>query len=137
MYVAFEDRVVDSNEYKELIEKNSEFKVIKDMTKGSKREDIVAFNVSVSVDILNQILSEDYNLEEADEDDLFEEYLTLAEEIATDIEEFLDQDVMLDVRSYKWDESDNDIKLVMAIAHTDLGENKLRDVMKRLLKQCE
>lgn len=137
MYVVFEERVVDSNEYKDLIEKNSEFKIIKDMSKGSKREDIVAFNISVSIDILNEILSEDYNLEEAEEDDLFEEYLTLAEEIATDIEEYLDNDVMLDIRAYKWDESDNDIKLVMAIAHMSLGENKLRDVMKRLLKQCE
>ena len=137
MYVAFENRVVDSNDFKKIIEENSEFKILKDMSKGSKREDIVAFNMSIGVDILNDILSDDYNIEEANEDDLFEEYLTLAEEIATDIEEFLPHDVMLDVRSYKWDESDNDIKLVLAICHMDLGENKLRDVMKRLLKQCE
>lgn len=137
MYVAFENRVVDSNDFKKIIEENSEFKILKDMSKGSKREDIVAFNMSIGVDILNDILSDDYNIEEANEDDLFEEYLTLAEEIATDIEEFLPHDVMLDVRAYKWDESDNDIKLVLAICHMDLGENKLRDVMKRLLKQCE
>ena len=137
MYIAFVNRVVDSNDFKKLIEEKTEFKVVKDMSKGSKREDIVAFNLSVSISILNEILSDDFSAEELNSDDLFEEYLTLAEELGTDIEEFMDEDAIFDVRAYKWDESDNDIKLVIAIAHEELGEQKLRDVMKRLLTQVE
>ena len=38
MYVAFGNRVVDSLDFKKLIEENSNFKVLKDMSKGSKRE---------------------------------------------------------------------------------------------------
>jgi hypothetical protein len=89
MYIAFGNEIMDSEEMKEKIEKNTEFKVIKDMSKGSKREDILAFNLSVEVNILNEIMEDEYNLDELTEDDLFEEYLTLAEEIATDIEEHI------------------------------------------------
>ena len=39
MYIAFVNRVLDTEELKEKIEKNSEFKVLKDMSKGTKRED--------------------------------------------------------------------------------------------------
>ena len=56
MYIAFGNRVVDSMDMKKLIEDNTEFKVIKDMSKGSKREDIVAFNLSMNIDLLNEEL---------------------------------------------------------------------------------
>ena len=59
MYIAFGNRVLDSKDIKNIIEENTEFKVIKDMSKGSKREDIVAFNLSVSIDILNEEMSEE------------------------------------------------------------------------------
>lgn len=138
MYITFDDKIIDSKEIKEIIEKNSEFKVIKDMSKGSKREYILAFNLSVDINILNELMvEEEINLNELTEDELFEEYLTLAEEIATDIEEYLPEGSILDIRSYKWDVSDNDIKVVMAVAHEDIGESKLRDVMKKLITQVE
>lgn len=141
MYIAFGNQIIDSKEIKEIIEKNTEFKIVKDMSKGSKREDILAFNLSISIDILKDMMEEDYeedyNVDENSDDDLFEEYLTLAEDLATDIEEYIPEEAILDIRAYKLDESDNDIKLVSVIAHEELGELKLRDVMKRLLTQAE
>ncbi|MBC2578727.1 hypothetical protein [Clostridium sp. DJ247] len=137
MYIVFGNTIVDSKEMKETIENNSEFKVVKDMSKGSKREDILAFNLSVDINTLNDLMEEEYNVNELTEDELFEEYLTLSEEFATDIEEYIPEEAILDIRAYKWDQSDNDIKLVMAIAHKDVGEPKLRDVMKRLITQVE
>lgn len=137
MYVAFGNQIVDSKDIKEIIETNSEFKVVKDMSKGSKREDILAFNLSVDVNILKSIMEEEYNETELTEDDLFEEYLTLAEDIATDMEEYIPAGAILDIRAYKWDQSDNDIKLIIAIAHEELGEAKLRDIMRRLITQVE
>jgi hypothetical protein len=137
MYVAFGNKIVDSKELKEIIETNTEFKVVKDMSKGSKREDILAFNLSVDTNTLNNIMEEDYNENELTDDDLFEEYLTSAEEIATDIEEYIPAGAILDIRAYKWDQSNNDIKLIIAIAHETVGELKLRDIMKRLITQAE
>lgn len=137
MYTVFGNKIVDSKDMKETIEKNSEFKVIKDMSKGSKRDDILAYNLSVDIDTLNEIMEDDYNIEELTEDELFGEYLSLAEEIATDLEEYIPEEGILDVRAYKWDQSDNDIKLVIALAHEEIGDVKLRDIMKRLITQVE
>lgn len=142
MYVVFGSNVVDSKEMKELIEESSEFKVVKDMSKGSKREDILAYNLSIAIDTLKENLEDEDDISEfADgevtEDDLFEEYLNLAEELATELEDIVPEGGILDVRAYKWDKSDNDIKLVAAIAHENLGESKLGNVMKVLLRQVE
>lgn len=142
MYIVFGNEVMDSKEMKERIEANSDFKVVKDMSKGSKREDVLAFNLSVSIDVLNEIMEEDEELSEEEkqeltEDDLFDEYLSLAEEMATELDEVIPDEALLDIRAYKWDTSDNDIKLVVAIAHEELGEAKLSNVMKTLLKQIE
>lgn len=137
MYIALGNTVIDSKEMKETIEKKTDFKVLKDMSKGTKREDVVAFNLGVNIEILNEIIEEEYSDEKLGEDELFEEYLSLAEEMAIDIEEFFPEDIVLDAKAYKWDQSDNNIKLVIVIANEELGDLKLRDLMKRLLTQVE
>ena len=123
MYIAFGNRVVDSMDMKKLIEDNTEY--------------IVAFNLSMSIDLLNEELSEEFNLSEVDEDTLFEEYMALTEEIAVEIEEFLDDDAIMEFAAYKMDPSDNDIKAVIVIAQEELGMPKVKDVMRRLLTQVE
>ena len=137
MYLAFGRKVLDSEELKKKIEDNSEFKVLKDMSKGTKREDTVAYNLSIKIEVLRGIMEDDYNLDEIEEEELFDEYLTLSEELATDLEEFFDDESLMDIKAYKWDESDNDIKLVIAATHQSTGEGKLKDVMRRLLTQVE
>ena len=135
MYIAFGNRVLDSKDFKEIIESNSEFKVIKDMSKGSKREDIIAFNLSVDINILKEILKDDF--EDINSEEAMEEIWSLADELGTDLEEVMPEDSYFDIRAYKLDESTNNINLIMAICHETLGERKLKDVMKRLLTQVE
>lgn len=137
MYIAFGRRVVDTEEIKEKIQENTEFKVLKDMSKGTKREDTFAYNLSISIDILNEIISDDYNIDDLSEDDLFDEYMSLAEELATDMEDLLPEESIIDVKAYKWDLSDNDIRVVIAGVNEDTGEGKLKDVMRRLITQLE
>jgi hypothetical protein len=137
MYTVFGNRVIDSKEMKALIEANSNFKVIKDMSRGSKREDILAFNLSVDISILKELMEEEDDISGLTEDELFDEYLALAEGLASEIEGILPEEAILDIRAYKWDKSDEDIKSVIAIAHEEVGERKLMDVMKGLLKQVE
>ena len=121
MYIAFGNRVLDSNDIKNIIEENTEFKVIKDM---SKREDIVAFNLSVSIDMLNEEISESININEEDEDSLFEEYMATTEELGFELEEYLPEDSIMDFKAYKWEPSDNDIKAVFVMANEELGNIK-------------
>jgi hypothetical protein len=137
MYVAFGRKVVDTEEVKNEIENNTEFKIIKDMSKGTKREDTIAFNLSIDIDTLNGIIEDDYSIEGLNEDELFEEYISLSEELATDMEDILPEEAIMDLKAYKWDPSDNDIKLIISVTHEDTGEGKLKDVMRRLLTQLE
>ncbi|MGL5085719.1 MAG: hypothetical protein ACRC68_08405 [Clostridium sp.] len=135
MYVAFGNKIVDSTEIKDKIEANTEMKIIKDMSKGSKRDDIIAYNISIDLDILNAEIKDTCNLDDLSEDELFEEYVAIAEEVAIEIEEYLPEEAIIEIRTYKWEPSDNDVKMVVAIAHDELGEVKLRDIIKRLLTQ--
>lgn len=137
MYIAFGNRVLDSNDIKNIIEENTEFKVVKDMSKGSKREDIVAFNLSVSIDTLNEEIEESVDINELDEDALFDEYMASTEELGFELEEYLSENSIIDFKAYKWEPSDNDIKAVLVMANEELGYNKLKDVMRRLLTQVE
>ena len=137
MYIAFGRKVVDTDEMKNEIEKNSEFKVLKDMSKGTKREDTFAYNLSISIDILNEIISDDYDIKDLSEDELFDEYMSLSEELATDMEELLPADSIIDVKAYKWDLSDNDIRVIIEGVNEEVGEGKLKDVMRRLITQLE
>jgi hypothetical protein len=107
------------------------------MSKGTKRDDIMAYNLSIDIKVLNMIIEQECNLDEVEEDELFEEYLSLAEEISTELEDFLPEESILDIKAYKWDQSENVIKLIIAIAHEELKESKLRDIMKRLTTQVE
>ncbi|WP_419742318.1 hypothetical protein [Paraclostridium dentum] len=137
MYILFGNEIVDSEEIKSLIENESPFRVDKDLSKGSKREDIIAFQISVDIEELNEIIKEEYELSEMETEDLFDEYMTLADEIGVDLEELMPEGAILNVRSYKWDNSEDRIKAVVAITHEEVGEMKLRDITKRLLSQVD
>ncbi|MFR5267266.1 hypothetical protein [Clostridium sp.] len=138
MYVNFITKVVDTDEIKELIENETEFRVLNDLSNASKREDMVAYKLGISINFIRSILEEDYDLNEYSEDELFDEYLSTAEEIGTDmIEEKMPEEARVDIRAYTIDEVDNIIKLVMVMAHEELGEAKVIDVLRRLLKQID
>ncbi len=137
MYIVFGNEIIDSSEIKDIIEVNSNFTVEKDLTKGSKREDTLAYQISIDRNLLNEIIKENYELEDLEEEDLFDEYMTLSDELAMDLEEYMPEDVIVNARAYKWDNSDDTIKLVLAMAHLELGELKLSDITRRLLTQVD
>lgn len=137
MYIVLGNKIVDSEEIKGLIENNSDFRVDIDMSKGTKREDVVAFQLSIDIETINTYLMEDYDVNEMSQEELFDEYMTTADEAAMELEELMDEDTIVNARSYKWDQSANTIKVVICIAHEELGELKLSDVTKRLLSQVD
>ena len=107
------------------------------MCKGTKREDIVAFQLSIPVDILNKELANDYNLDDISEDDLFEEYINLSEEMAIELQEFMPKHALVNAISYKWDNSANVIKTVFDMTYIGIGQLKLNDVSRRLLNELD
>lgn len=137
MYIIFGEEIVDSEEIREIIEANSNFKVDRDMCKGTKREDVVAYQLSIKIDILNEELRQHYDLDEMSEDDLFEEYINMSEEMALELQNFMPKHSLVNSISYKWDNSENIIKTVFAMAYIGLGQLKLNDVSRRLLNELD
>ena len=137
MYVIFGTEIVDSEEIKDIIRENSDFKVENDMSKATKREDIVAYKLSISIDILKKYIEEDFDLDKIEEEELFTELMTIADEKAMELEDFMPQSSIVNARAYKWDNSDKTIKLIIAICNDEVGELKLSDVTKRLLSQID
>ena len=137
MYIVFGTKILDTKDIAKNIEDNTEFKVLKDMSKGTKREDVAAYNLSIPVEVLNEEIENDSNIEELDEDTLFEEYVAIAEEIAMEVEEYLPDESQVRFVTYKWDLSDNDIRGILVVGNDEIKENKLFDVLKRLLTQVE
>ena len=136
MYIVFGNKIMDTTEMKECIEGNTAFKVIKDMSKGTKREDVCAFNLSINVEVLKEEL-EGFDIEGLDEEALFDEYLAVAEESAMEIEEYLPEESKVRFVTYKWDLSDNDIKGIIVIGNEEISDVKMSDVLRRLLTQVE
>lgn len=137
MYIVFGDKIIDTDEIKNIITENTDFKVIKDMSKGTKREDMAAFNLSLSIDYLNELISETCNVSELSEDELFEEYLAIAEELGVDIEEYLPKYSKIKFKAYKWDLSENAINCIVAIGNMEVKGNKMLDIIRRLESQVE
>ena len=137
MYIIFGEEIVDSEEIKDLIEENSDFKVDRDMCKGTKREDVVAYQLSIDVSILNEEISKDYDLNEMNDEELFEEYINLSEEMALELQDNMPKHSLVNAISYKWDNSANVIKTVFTMAYIGLGQLKLNDVSRRLLNELD
>lgn len=137
LYIIFDETIIDSEEIKDLIQQKSDFKVEKDMCKATKREDVLAYLVTLDVDLIEKQIREEYDLQDMEMEDLFEEYMELAEEKALELEELMPMYSIMEAKAYKWDMSENKIKTIMAVAHTDLGVLKLSDVVKRLLSETD
>ena len=131
MYVVFGDEVLDSNEIIDLFDNESDFVVETDLTKSTKREDVIALKVRICVeDIYSDSKFDQYN------EELFEEYLDNAEEMITDFADInFDYKKRFVTSAYKWEELDNSIYLIVALSDISLPLLKLNDVLNRLLKQ--
>ncbi|WP_297521154.1 hypothetical protein [uncultured Clostridium sp.] len=136
MYVNFIREVVDTDELREKIETESSFKVVADLANATKREDFAAFELEISLKDVKAVLEEnEVDLDAMSEDDLFDTYLNAAEEIAEGLADIMPDYAFMDARAYTIYELENVVKLVVATCPERLGELKLNDVMKRLLKQ--
>ena len=131
MYVVFGDEVLDSNEVIALFNNESDFFVETDLTKSTKREDVIALKLKINIeDIYSDSKFDQYN------EEIFEEYLDNAEEIITDFVEInFDYKKRFVTSAYKWEELDNSIYLIVAFSDISLPLLKLNDVLNRLLKQ--
>jgi len=136
-YVVIGDRFVDSEDILKTILKGTEFKKVKDLTKGSKREDTLVFQIIQDVNQLKKELDTEESGIAIDDEELVEELMSLADEIAYNIEEFLPEEVVCYVYSYHYDEGLEEIRTIVVAASEEIGGLRLRDVAERILRSVD
>ncbi len=133
MYVIFRDDLINSDEIKDIINKETDFKVITDLTKATKREDVMSFKLSIPVKKIDA--DSEFNW---DDDDSVNEYFGKAELKTKNFLKFFPKYTIQSSMAYKWDEIENSIYLVVVIANIDITMKKLElDILKRMMKQVD
>ncbi|MGB5823352.1 MAG: hypothetical protein WBH44_04725 [Proteocatella sp.] len=132
MYKLLGNSVIDTDELKDSIEKNTKLTVREDLSSATKREDAVGFRLEI--DIRN--LGYDKNMKFEDEI-IIDELMKKSDEYAKSqlksvIDGFADY-LDFEVYSYSFDEVSSSSIVVLAIMNRDNAYRKLRDVIKRLL----
>jgi len=136
-YIVIGDNFVDSEEILKKIKENTQFKKAKDLTKGSKREDTLVFQIIQDVNELKKELDLEGQGISADEEELIEELMSLADETAYMVEEFIPEEAICYVYSYHYDEGLEEIRTIVVAADGTIGGLRLRDVAERILRSVD
>lgn len=133
MYVLFRDDMLDSQDIIEKIDNDTDFKVITDLTKATKREDVMSFKVSIKLDKLSPGVNFDW-----ENDKLVDDLFSKAEELSKNLLEYFPKYTVEASSAYKWEELDNSIYLIVVIANIDIKLKKLKlDILPRMMKQVD
>ncbi|TQQ82533.1 hypothetical protein EXD82_10170 [Peptacetobacter hominis] len=131
MYTVLGEEVVESLEMAEKIALETDFNIDADITKSTKREDVIAIRFSISINDVPCDLKFSQ-----DDDVIFNMYMDAAEEMMSEyLEGIFDMNRRFISGAYKWDEVTNSIYLIVVISDISLSYLKLKDVFNRLLRQ--
>lgn len=133
MYVLFREDLISSDDIKNEIQEKTPFKVETDLTKATKREDVMAFKLSIPTQDLVPGVKFDW-----DNNQLVEDLFSKAQALTKDFLDFFPKYTIQASSAYKWDEMEDRIYLVVVIANIDIRMKKLElDILKRMMKQVD
>lgn len=133
MYVLFREDLISSDDIKNEIQEKTLFKVETDLTKATKREDVMAFKLSIPTQDLVPGVKFDW-----DDNKLVEDLFSKAQALTKNFLVFFPKYTIQASSAYKWDEMEDRIYLVVVIANIDIRMKKLElDILKRMMKQVD
>lgn len=133
MYVLFREDIINSKDIAKIINEETPFRVETDLSKASKRDDVMSFKLSIPVKSLDSGISFGW-----ENDELTEKCFSMAESLTKDLLEYFPKYTIQCSQAYKWDELEDRIHLVVVIANIDIKLKKLKlDILKRMMKQVD
>ena len=130
MYFVFGNEVLDSVELAKKIEESTKLRLVSDLTKSTKREDVGALLFRLSESEI-----EPEHIKEMEHEDRVDALMKKADEYSNEAMKMLPDEARYKVFSFRYDEVENDIEIILVIAHIELRERKLDDILNRMLKQ--
>lgn len=133
MYVLFREDMISSDDIRKNIESLTPFKVETDLTKATKREDVMSFKLSISTsDVIND---EKFDW---DNDEIVDRFFQKASSMTKDFLKFFPKYTIQASETYKWDDIEDRLYLVVVISNIDLKLKKLElDILKRMMKTVD
>lgn len=124
MYQMINDTVIDSAEFAKRIAALAGFELEEDLSKASKRDDVLAYRLSyrtadseeVNEDVAGEVMEEAEHL------------------LAERMEQVIEEDQSFSVYAYQFDPEEGEVRLLLGIMAYEQAEGKLPEVMDRLLK---
>ncbi|MBM7614698.1 hypothetical protein [Alkaliphilus hydrothermalis] len=135
-YVLVENKMYDSEEILNRIKEKHPFKVVKDITKGSKRDDTLVYQIIHDVVHLKEEILLD-TTEPIEQEDLVEELMNLADEKVAMIEDLLSGAFICYSYSYHYDDGLEEIKSIFIACDESVGDLRLSDIAERILKSID
>lgn len=136
-YVVIGEKIVHSEEILKIIQEKFNFKKVRDLTKGSKRDDTIVYQVIHDANQLREeILLEGPGVE-MDKEELVEELMSIADEHTSLIEDLMPEDTLSYVYSYHYDEGSEEIKTIFLSVDEAVGELRLKDISERILRSVD
>lgn len=129
MYLIFGDEVIDSSQIAENIERGSNFKVITDLTKSTKREDMAAFLLWIDEAALEPYVGA------KDSDEKVDLLMKACDDIGSKLKGIMPEYSRHRFFAFRYDEAKAGVEAIVVIAGRDAKSQKLEDVLKRLLRQ--
>lgn len=129
MYIIFGDEVIDSSQIAENIENGSDFKVVTDLTKSTKREDMVAFLLWI-----DEAALEPYDGAK-DSEEKVDLLMEACDEIGSKLKGVMPEYSRHKFFAFRYDEAKVGVEAVLVIAGRDSKTQKIEDVLMRLLRQ--
>lgn len=133
MYVIFREDIISSDDIKKEIDENTKFRVEADLSKATKREDVMSFKLSIKTSDVIENKVFDWENEE-----LTDEFFKKAQNMTKDFLKFFPKYTIQSSNVYKWDEIEDRLFLVVVIANIDIKMKKLElDILKRMMKNVD
>ena len=135
-YVVAGSRFFDSGELLKQIQEKYPFKGIRDITKGSKRDDTLIYQIiQDAAELKEELLLDDLGPIEAE--DLVEELMALGDEKVAMIGTLIPEEFLCYSYSYYYDEALEEIKCIFVALDKNVGELRLMDVAERILRSID
>ncbi len=135
-YVMVSNKVIDSQELLQKINEKYSFKIVKDITKGSKRDDTLVYQIIQDVHHLKEEILLDA-VEPIEQEDLVEELMSLADEKVSRIEAVMPEEFICYSYSYHYDDGLEEIKSIFIAVDEAVGEQRLSDIADRILRSID
>ncbi|AOY75440.1 hypothetical protein [Clostridium formicaceticum] len=136
-YVVVGDKIIDSEEILKDIVREFEFKEVKDLSKGSKREDTLIYKIVQEEDDLKEQLVLQEMEENLTTEEFIEELMALADENIVFIEDVIPEGFICYGYSYHYDEGLKEVKSIFVAIDENVGEKKLKEVVNRVLTSVD